>query len=143
MDDDKTLIFTVKKNKRYDELNRENIEAVQQAMRAAGIMMELYDDGTLYIRVREKDYRKKMTRNAGRYKKSVYNSEFCTWRYSDIVCMLQTMTDKQIYTSIGMASATYYRHKKELLQSEYYASLDTTRLEDMEYLQSLPKNHAF
>lgn len=139
---DKRLIFTVKRDKFHDKINAQNFDAVQQAMRAAGINMRLEGD-TLYISVWEELHRQKTARNAGRRKKIVHTADSSIWRYSDVVYMLQTMTDQQIYTVIGMASSTYYRHKKDLMQSDYYNSLDKARLEDKMYLESVTGNFAF
>lgn len=140
--DDKRLVFTVKRDRIHDKINAQNFEYVQRAMQAAGISMRLEGD-TLYISVWEELHRQKTARNAGRHKKIVHTADSSIWRYSDVVYMLQTMTDQQVYTAISMASSTYYRHKKELLQSDYYKSLDKFRLEDRSYLESMSGNFAF
>lgn len=140
--DDKRLVFTVKRDRIHDKINAQNFEYVQRAMQAAGISMRLEGD-ILYISVWEELHRQKTARNAGRHKKLTYTDDNGVWRYSDVVYMLQTMTDQQVYTAIGMASSTYYRHKKELLQSAYYASLDKDSLQDKDYLESVSGNLAF
>jgi len=57
------------------------------------------------------------------------------YAYSDVVLMLQSMTDQEIMEHIGIKYATYYRHKKKLLESEYYKFTDKNRLTDELYLQ--------
>lgn len=63
--------------------------------------------------------------------------------YSDVVGMMQFMTDKEIAASLHMAIATYYRHKKTMLESKYYQHLDKNRLCDDEYLKSAKYNDFF
>ncbi len=89
------------------------------------------------------------------------------YKWSDIVCMLETMTDKQImdkltvtakrktkseysdYTymkeerAVAMAPATYYRKKKKMKQSAWYRSLDKERCSDIDYLRNVPGDQVF
>ncbi len=47
------------------------------------------------------------------------------------------MKDQDIIEKIKMKPATFYRHKKEMKETEYYKSLDLNRLGDLEYLKSV------
>ena len=57
--------------------------------------------------------------------------------------MKQTMTDAQLCEKIDMKPATYYRHKKELKESDYYKTLDKNKLSDLNYLKSIPGDFMF
>lgn len=155
--DDLTLRYTVKSHPYYEEINRKNFEAVQKALDDVGVYISL-DDNELYITIMEDSYLHKKKRNAGRRKIIVsdptaqeeldlYNGKTLTidrtWKYSDVVFMLQTMTDKQICEKIGMAQATYYRHKRELKNTDYYKLLDQNKLTDKDYLESVKGNYPF
>jgi len=56
--------------------------------------------------------------------------------YSDIVLMLQSMSDTEIMDALGIKYATYYRHKKEMMASLYYEKLDKNKLSDISYLKN-------
>ena len=89
------------------------------------------------------------------------------YKWSDIVCMLETMTDKQIMEKLTvtakrktkseysdltymevkentpMAPATYYRKKKKMTRSDWYQRLDKERCADIDYLRSVPGDQDF
>lgn len=155
--DNLTLRYTVKSHPYYEETNSKNFEAVQKALNDVGVYISL-DNNELYISIMESSYLRNKNRNAGRRKKIIsdpnaqevlelHNGESLTmnrtWRYSDVIFMLQTMTDKEICEKIGMAPATYYRHKKDLKNSYYCKSLDQNKLTDKEYLEGVNGNLAF
>lgn len=58
-------------------------------------------------------------------------------KYSDIILMMQQMSDKQIMEDLGVKHATFYRRKKTMLESKYYKNLDKNRLDDKEYLENI------
>lgn len=145
-------------NKSYSKANKETKEThekIKEILNDLGIMFFIYEDSNgveyLHVSFYAEETIKSMTRFAGRRKKmfktgktepvsyygggGTYESPIY-YRYSDIVYMLQTMTNKEIYAKLGMKPATYYRHKKELNESEYVKKLDKNRLQDMEYLTS-------
>ena len=45
------------------------------------------------------------------------------------------MSDLEIMKELNVPKSTYYRHKKAMLESEYYKELDKERLSDEEYLK--------
>ena len=134
------------------ETRYNDVEAYQQMKKAlcdVGVYFNVDDHGYLNLSIMEETYNRNKKRNAGRKKTYAintdstidYNLDF--YQYSDIVYMMQTMTDKQIYEKIGMKAATYYRHKKILKESKYYTALDKNKLLDKEYLNSLKYNYVF
>lgn len=140
------LRYTVKSDPYFAKKNKANFEAVKTALYDVGVYISL-DDDELYISIMQDRYLRTKNRNAGRRKKIAasrdsHNNLFL-WKYSDVVLMMQTMTDKEICEKIGMAIATYYRHKKNLKNTVYYKSLDKNKLNDKEYLESVEGNRAF
>lgn len=89
------------------------------------------------------------TRNAGRRKtfalqKDKQGDEIDDfYRYSDVVYMMQSKKDDEIMKILGMAPATYYRHKKGMKESEYYKKLDPSKLTNREYLKSVEVDRIF
>lgn len=122
-------------------MNHENVEEMKQLLADAGFNLFL-EDGILILSANEN---KKKSTSAGRPKRySVKDTEkFETYKYSDIVCMMQSMMDKDISEKIKMPIATFYRHKKRMVSSEYYNSLDKNKLDDLAYLQSVDGNCRF
>lgn len=90
---------------------------------------------------------RKNSRNAGRKRNSVLKQTEAgnveAYRYSDILLMMQSMKDDEIMQATGMKSATYYRHKKALKNSNYYKKIDKTKLDDLEYLKSIAGDYLF
>lgn len=121
--------------------NAEKLEQMKKALDKVGFSLNV-DHNILSIYMRVHDYAASTTRNAGR-KKSKVKVNDGTIFYSDIVYMMQTMTDKEISDKINMKIATYYRHKKELKESNYYRFLDKNKLNDLDYLQSANWNFPF
>lgn len=115
------------------EENEQSFQEMQETLAKVGVDIFL-TNGYLILSKSDTKYKKKTSRGAG--KKST--AKPCS--IIDILIMLQTMTDKQIYTEIEMSPATYYRHKKAMLESDMYHSLDASRINDMDYLQDLRKD---
>lgn len=115
------------------EENEQSFQEMQETLAKVGVDIFL-TNGYLILSKSDTKYKEKTSRGAG--KKST--AKPCS--IIDILIMLQTMTDKQIYTEIEMSPATYYRHKKAMLESDIYHSLDTGRINDMDYLQELRKD---
>lgn len=146
-----SLILRYKDAPGWEKTNAENFDAIKKILEDIGIYIDNNsDDGIIMIGVNGYDCYNKKTRSAGRrdaygqvdYRKSRHGfDDIC--RYSDVVWMMQTMTDKQIATKIGMKIATYYRHKKALKETRYYKSLDLNRLSDLAYLQSVDGDNFF
>ena len=96
----------------------------------------------LVISIRPSTYHQKKSRGAGRHRTYAKNVQgIC--HYSDIVYMMQSMRDQDIASEIGMAIATYRRHKKVMKESAYYHTLDLNRLNDKDYLDQHEGNYSF
>ena len=104
------------------------------------------EEGKLTIIKDDDKYRSKQTRNAGRRRNIAIKSNkthFEAYRYAEIVCMMQIMTDREIAERINMPIATFYRHKKIMKSSSYYKTLDKNKMDDLEYLKSVDGNLMF
>lgn len=135
------LFYTVSDFSGHEIENADNFPVMQQVLRDAGVCIDLYDN-LLVIGINGVQYRINRTRYAGRGKRyAKIDGNLC--QYSDIVWMSLTMQDKQIADKIGMKIATYYRHKKKMRESDYYKSLDRNRINDREYLRSVPGDYLF
>ena len=115
------------------EENVQAFEEMQETLAQVGVDIFL-TNGYLILSKSDTKYKEKTSRGAGMKR----TAKWCS--IIDVLIMLQTMTDKQIYTEIEMSPATYYRHKKAMLESDIYHSLDTGRINDMDYLQELRKD---
>ena len=142
------LFYKIISEEYFAEQNKKNFEKMKEALDAVGVMLKI-DNGELTLAIYPEKYIRTKERNAGRRKKIVWNEEsrkkgkYETYKYSDIVFMMQTMMDKEIANKIGMPIATYYRHKKTLKESYYFNSLDLNKLQDKEYLESVSDNLIF
>lgn len=128
--------------------NKENFDAMREILRNVGILLDRRGD-ELLIGILGHTYIYKQTRAAGRRKCYAHvpyrlrNGVPDVCHYSDVVWLSQTLTDAQVAEKIGMKIATYYRHKKKMLESDYYKELDRNRLMDLTYLESVSDNYVF
>lgn len=121
--------------------NAEKLELMQDALAKVGFTLKV-EHNSLSMYMNTNTYATTITRNAGRRRShSRVNDEIL--RYSDVVLMMQTMTDKEISEKIHMKIATYYRHKKTMKESRYFKSLDKNRLDDPKYLKSMNGDYMF
>ena len=121
--------------------NAEKLELMKEALAKVGFSLKV-DHNMLSLYMNTNTYATTITRNAGRRRThSRLNDEIL--RYSDVILMMQTMTDKEISDKIHMKIATYYRHKKNMKESNYFKSLDKNRLDDLKYLKSINGNYMF
>ena len=101
--------------------------------------------------------RRKIMSRTGEYESYEINGQIKTFysgdklMYSDVLPLLLTKSDSAIIRELKIPRATYYRHKKALLSSRYYQSIDKEHLtkefasspEAAEYYKSLPGNMSF
>lgn len=127
----------------YRKHNEENFQAVKKALEEVGVYLNMEENHTIRISINGTKYLQNKRRSAGRRSEMKKNDNDEIIRYSDVVLMLQSMTDKQIYEKLNMSLATYYRHKKKLVNSDYYKSLDKNRLDDEVYLKHVKGDFAF
>lgn len=145
LENDLSLHYTVSEKDYFKEQNSQNYDQIKKMLEDVGVFFSVEED-RLCLFISTETYNNVKKRNAGRHK-NVFRGEnqknYIHYTYADIVFMLQSMTDKEICEKTGIPQATFYRHKKLLKESRYYKSLDTNRLGDKEYLQSVDGNFAF
>lgn len=136
------LLFKLdSRDKTFEKMNIENVEKMQQLLSDVGINLDVTGED-LVISIRPSTYYQKKSRGAGRHRTYAKNVQgIC--HYSDIVYMMQSMRDQDIASEIGMAIATYRRHKKVMKESAYYHTLDLNRLNDKDYLDQHEGNYSF
>lgn len=151
MDDDVVVLrYKVTDDKFAKSSNEDNYLKMKELLTKVGVYFNIADD-TLVLKVRDtfdpagvrtSTYNKITKRNAGRKPKAIARPNHAAAPNepyyilcSDIVYMMQTMHDYEIYAYLGISEASYYRRKRKLLKSDYYTSLDKERLTDIEYLR--------
>ena len=123
--------------------NDKYMDTIKHALSEVGFNLILGEDH-VSLSVNPEKYNRQKTRKAGRHKKYFSNEDSSSlYHYSDIIFMAQSMTDIQIIQTTGMAEATYYRHKKNMKNSEYYKHINPSETYEKIYLESLPGNYLF
>ncbi len=124
--------------------NIEDAKLIQDILFKHGITFNM-DDDEMSIYINHRDYNRINSRNAGRKKKRQRRADGSgeCYYYSDIVHMMQSMTDLEIIDHTGIAPATYNRHKKVMVNSPYYKLIDKKRAGDLEYLRSVEMDQRF
>lgn len=129
-------------------LHERNYVKVREALDEVGVLLDI-SNGTLSLSINSYKYVRVKNRMAGVRCKRVSNPDkiedgvAAICHYSDIVYWMQIMTNAQICEKTGMKSATFYRHKKRMVESLYYKQLDKNKLSDIDYLESVPGNILF
>ena len=147
---DMKLIYFVTAPEGSDPMNQRSLPILQEALKKAGFLLDLYED-RLTLAVDPIAYARTQTRYAGPKQHRFVDEEKAGHNqdssggllYSDILYMMQEMSDTEIIEKTGIARRTFYRHKKKMLESPYYALLDPERLHELKYLESLPYNVTF
>ncbi|MBR4146094.1 MAG: hypothetical protein IKU06_11660 [Lachnospiraceae bacterium] len=145
----------------FEKFNEKNLPIIIEALNDIHINLTV-NEGELSLFIPASYYNEYHKRNAGRRrkvmsktgqyesyeingrKKTFYSGEKLT--YADMLTLLQTHSDASLIKELNIPRATYYRHKKVMLDSKYYASLDQKYLtgeagpDDSadEYFRSLP-----
>ena len=124
--------------------NIEDAELIKEILFKHGITFNM-DGDEMSIYINHKDYNRINSRNAGRKRKRQRKADGSgeCYNYSDIVHMMQSMTDLEIIAHTGIAPATYNRHKKVMVNSPYYKMIDMKRAGDLEYLKSVELDQRF
>ena len=123
------------------QANDKNLELIKDALDRAGIILNISDE-KLSIEVDPKKYVSSSIRNAGpkdkriRFNSNKYGCKGDIIKYSDMVFLMQTMSDKDIMAELEIPYATYYRHKKVMLASDYYKELDFKEEHEEDYYKS-------
>ncbi len=136
------IVYLDKSRKEVNQINLQNIEEMQKMLEKAGFELELTGE-QLTLRMDGNIAEQKSTRYAGR-RKRIFMLNGKPARYSDIIYQMQTKTDTEIRKELGnIVPSTYYKHKKQLLESKYYQMLDKNKLLDEDYLCSIQDNMFF
>lgn len=137
----------------WREENEKNLERLTELLGKTGVSLKVDEAaGTLDLRIIAYKYEQVVYRKAGARKKLKERpselhgqgavSDVC--RYSDILYMMsRDMSDRAIQDKIHMPPATYARHKKKMLASDYVGKVDRNRVNDLTYLRSVPGDRAF
>ena len=141
--------FTVEVDPNFPRTSYEKrgLSEMKEALQSVGVTLKC-ESGKLSMKMDAKTFINVATRKAGPKRKQIAypshkdNKGFSVY-YSDIVFMMQTMSDKEIMDELNIPKATYYRHKKTMLESDYYKALDTDKLDDEEYLKSVDFDNRF
>ena len=147
---DLKLVYFVTAPEGEDPGNTRSLPILQETLKKAGFLLDLYED-RLTLTVDPIAYARTQTRYAGPKQHHFVDEEKAGHSqdsnggllYSDIIHMMQEMSDTEIIEKTGIARRTFYRHKKKMLESPYFALLDMDRLHDLKYLESLPYNVTF
>lgn len=136
------LHFTITENNNDPEA----IKKLTKALAKVGVYLDLYPED-LYISIIPRAYANATRRYAGPRKKFIRVTDESGKQklitYADVIPLMQTLPEEAVYEMLRMAPATYYRHKKAMRETDYFKSLDPSRLDDAEYLHSQPGNFAF
>jgi hypothetical protein len=141
------LVYEVSEKEENKVKNEVSLPKFQEILKKAGIYLDI-SSGEMKLYLKPEEYVRNQTRYAGvrnrnKDKLQGLHSDENTYRYSDIVFMMTYMKDKDIMDMLDMSKATYYRHKKTLLESNYYKLLNENKLSDPNYLKSQPFNLPF
>lgn len=128
--------------------NKENLKLMQDALAALGVRLNI-KDGEISLRMYTSNFVERKTRGAGRKRtyalKEQENGSYTAdaYRFSDVILLIEEKGDKGAQAILGMSESTYFRHKKRMKASEYYAALDQEKMTDQEYLESISGNSYF
>lgn len=137
-----SVTYEIKKKQVPDT---ETLQELQEALSLVGVMLYT-DDNSVTIKLNPDKYSSVKDRAAGRRRKMTLkkaSEKYEPYRYSDIILMMNTMSDKDIMETIKMTEPTFYRHKRTMVNSDYYKNLDNAKIGNADYLKSLVGNNVF
>lgn len=128
--------------------NKEDLKLMQEALSELGVSLSV-KNGEISLMMHTSNFVKRKTRGAGRKRayaikvqeKGIYTSD--EYKFSDVVSLIEEKGDKETRAILKMSESTYFRHKKKMKSSEYYAALDQEKVTDQKYLESVPGNECF
>lgn len=110
-------------------------EKMRKALKDVGVNL-LVENGKIHLSLDTTEYLQKKRRSAGRPKTRISKADESRLTYTDVIIMLQTMTNKEIAAQLGMPINTFYRHRNEMLGKDFVQHLDKNKLTDRAYLES-------
>ena len=127
----------------FEKFNEKNLPIIIEALKAIHINLSI-EENELSLFIPASYYNECHNRNAGRHKKIMSRTgEYETYElfgkrksffsgeklmYSDIVPLMLKKSDADIIKQLNIPRATYYRHKKILMDSSYYQSIEKDKL---------------
>ena len=150
----------------FEKFNEKFLPVIIEALNSIHINMSVTEN-ELSLFIPASYYNEYHKRNAGRRRKIMSKTgEYETYElngrtktfysgdklmYSDVLRLLLTKGDAEIIRELNIPRATYYRHKKVLLNSRYYLAIDKEHLtkefaispEAEEYYKSIPGDMSF
>lgn len=120
----------------------QNLNAMNEVLTHVGVVLKI-ENNKLTIAIDEGKYNKIKVRNAGRKRVKITKEDGESYRYSDILNLLLEYDDKDICKLLKMNIATYYRHKKKMMESNYMRTIDSKRLTDRSYIETHENNDEF
>lgn len=150
----------------FEKFNEKFLPVIIEALNSIHINMTVTEN-ELSLFIPASYYNEYHKRNAGRRRKIMSKTgEYETYElngrtktfysgdklmYSDVLRLLLTKGDAEIIRELNIPRATYYRHKKVLLDSRYYLAIDKEHLtkefaispEAEVYYKSIPGDMSF
>ena len=142
------LLYSVSENEKDAKRNAASLPKFQRVLLKAGIHLEI-ENGAMRLYLEPEEYVRNQTRYAGARRQPIRKepdvvSDSTVLRYSDIAPLLNQRTEKEMLELTGLPRATYYRRKKKLLESPFFALFSSMDEETRkEKAKELPFNRAF
>lgn len=134
--DNKYMVFYLDKNGNPE--NSDTYNELQELLKKVGVSLIWDNDNYIAtVGILSDRYTKVLTRGAGRKNKQAL------YKYSDVIHFLHKTDTKTVKELLNMSNGTYYRHYKRMTDSEYYKSIDQSRIDDLEYLRSIAGDKLF
>lgn len=128
----------------FEKFNEKYLSVVIEALNDIHINLTVTEEGELSLFIPASYYNEYHKRNAGRrrkimsetgvYEKYEINGQIKTFysgkklTYAAFLTLMLTKSDAAIMKELIIPHATYYRHKKALMESGYYNSLDKEKM---------------
>ena len=147
-----SLSYQIAEDKFQKMMNQESFQRIKELLSDVGVNLRVdMENSTLRLSINGSKYYRVVKRGAGSCSHAVHapkdlspndGTNFCT--YADVVYLLSSgLNNTQLRDKLKMSNGSYWRHKRNMVQSIYYKSLDKERLGDLDYLRGLPGNRYF
>ena len=110
--DGRSLHYKIEDAPHCENHNERSFDTIKEMLERVGVNLEK-DDDSLFISINSQKYAAAARTYAGRGRRFAYpKNEYKAYTYSDIVYMLNSMSNDEVAAKIDMPIATFYRHKK-------------------------------